>query len=63
MHFDFPVYLQITFKKHSILHPLDREEPLNAYIKNGKGRKKRRGVILKIHHNNIYYNDNVRIYL
>jgi len=27
-HFDFIVYLQITFEKHSILRPLDREELL-----------------------------------
>jgi len=30
---DFIVYLQITFEKHSILHPLDREEPLKQLKK------------------------------
>jgi len=33
-HFNFTVYLQITFKKHSILRSLNREELLNHDIAN-----------------------------
>jgi len=31
-HFNFSVYLQITFEKHSILYSLDRKGPLNRHF-------------------------------